>query len=359
TYRDERIAIARDRCALQVEADLEQGDDGYGAYLFTDRLPPNNSANAYQTNEPFEDGALLYLHREEGECTVRPMPILDRGERTLFVTGRCNSNCLMCPYGSKWRAAAQDEPLEILLRYIDLMDPFADYLCITGGEPTLLKDGFFQLLASSKRHFENCLVHLLTNARAFFYRDFFEAYRCARPSRILLGVPLHASHAELHDKISQADGSFLQTTVGLDRLCASGEHVELRVVVSALNIEDLSNTARLIAQRYPNVYRVCIMGLEMMGSAMFHRDKVWIPFEAARSPVGQMADILLNAGIPVQLYNFPLCYIAPNHRSLCKKSISDYKVRYRPECDVCQCREACGGFFSTTIHMPGIEVTPL
>jgi His-Xaa-Ser system radical SAM maturase HxsC len=358
-HRDETLNIPRENCALLIEDEISTEDEGYGAYLLLGRDEQHAIGEiTFHVEIPYERGLLLFLEHEEDGDRIIPLAASDFSERTLFVTGRCNSNCIMCPYGSRWRANAADVPVELLLREIDLMSPYADYLCITGGEPALMKESFFRILWAAKEHFEDCMVHILTNGRAFYYRDFFDEYRQCRPGKTLLGIPLHAAEAALHDEISGTPGSFQQTVAGLDRLHAAGEHIELRVVTSALNAHELPALAKFIAERYPDVYRVCLMGLEMMGNAMINRARVWISFDDLREQVECAAEILLQAGVPVQLYNFPLCMVSDRYRTLCQKSISRHKVRFFPSCENCAHQALCGGFFLTTMHMPGIEVKP-
>jgi His-Xaa-Ser system radical SAM maturase HxsC len=264
----------------------------------------------------------------------------------------------MCPYTEKFRLSASHEQLDLLCRYVDLMDPCSDYLCITGGEPTLLKDDFIRLMEKVKTHFQDTIVHILTNGRAFYYDDFLTAYKKARPYKTLLGIPLHASAADLHDHITQSQGSFAETIKGIDSLYMSGEHIELRIVTSALNYENLPQLAELVTKRYPHVYRVCFMGLEMMGNSMINRTEVWCSYDKIWPYIRQSVDVLLSHGVPIQLYNYPLCMIDRKYHSLYKKSITPSKIEYFDACYNCCRINECGGFFRTTRIIPDIKVIP-
>ena len=61
----------------------------------------------------------------------------------------------------------------------------------------------------------------------------------------------------------------------------------------------------------------------------------------------------------VNLYNFPLCSLDRRLYSIARKSITDYKIRYKEECDECLAKEECGGFFNSTINMKDIKVKPI
>ena len=71
-------------------------------------------------------------------------------------------------------------------------------------------------------------------------------YRQVRPLKTLLGIPIYAHNKLLHEAITLAPRSFVETTAGLDRLYAAGEHIELRIVLTALNAPYLLDLARFI-----------------------------------------------------------------------------------------------------------------
>src|SRR5438094_212133 len=85
---------------------------------------------------------------------------------TLFVTERCNSNCLMCsqpPIDHDDMGALTERNLKL----IDLMSPAPEYLCITGGEPTLLGERLLTLISKLRHTLPSTYVHMLTNGRRF------------------------------------------------------------------------------------------------------------------------------------------------------------------------------------------------
>ena len=100
------------------------------------------------------------------------------------------------------------------------------------------------------------------------------------------------------------------------------------------------------------------MGLEMMGNAMINRQAVWVNFDELMPEVERAVDILLSHGVAVRLFNYPLCHVSHQYHSLYYRSISEYKIRYKPECELCSKKAVCGGFFQTTIVMPDITVIP-
>lgn len=360
TASDELTHLPLSDLALIVEDHSIEIPEGYGAYLISandiDRYA--GLSNAFIIPEGCEPGSFISIEKASEPSEVHLLGSADIPDRTLFTTGLCNSNCIMCPYTEKFRLTATRESLEVLYRYIELMDPHSEYLCITGGEPTLLKDDFLLLMDKVKAHFKNAMVHILTNGRTFYYGDFLSAYKKVRPYKTLLGIPLHASYATLHDRITQAEGSFIETIKGIDNLYLTGEHVEIRIVTSALNYENLPDLADFIARRYPQIHHVCFMGLEMMGNSMINRSKVWCSYDVIWPHMRKAIDILIANGIPVQLYNYPLCKIERKYHSIYRRSITPSKIEYLDECADCCRIDECGGFFRTTKIMPNINVIP-
>ena len=366
TDRAESVFIPPENCAVMINDMLPDIVEGYGAYLLDTRDPAvqpehfmvaNEVGPIIRIDEDIADGTFIALTSSD-DPSISVLGSADIPDRTLFLTGLCNSNCIMCPYTTKHRCNESSESLDVLQRFVHLMDPFAQYLCVTGGEPTLLRQDFLILMGDIRDYFEDCLVHVLTNGRIFYYSDFLHDFQRVRPGRTLLGIPVYGHNAQIHDNITQTPGSFEQTMMGLQRLYGAGEHIEIRIVVSALNYEWLIETAMMIIKLFPKVYGVSIMGLEMMGNAMLNRSKVWIGFDEARESITKCVDLLIENGVQVQLYNYPLCKVDRRHWPIYRKSITPSKVEYLPACDECAMRQRCGGFFATTIHMPDITVVP-
>jgi len=90
----------------------------------------------------------------------------------ILATDQCNSYCLMCSQPPK----QVDDFSRIAdhFRVIDLIDPATEELGITGGEPTLYGQRFIDLIAHCKDRLPNTALHVLTNGRFFFYRNYAE-----------------------------------------------------------------------------------------------------------------------------------------------------------------------------------------
>jgi hypothetical protein len=100
------------------------------------------------------------------------------------------------------------------------------------------------------------------------------------------------------------------------------------------------------------------MGLEMLGNAWHNRERVWVSYSDSAKYMEGAVRYLVTNGVDVGIYNYPLCCVDSGLWPLCKKSITDYKVRYLPVCEDCTKKDACGGMFSGTVRMMDGSIAP-
>lgn len=278
---------------------------------------------------------------------------------TLFVTGRCNSNCIMCPNGDAVNKSSVIHTPGYLTQIINYIPSDAGHLTITGGEPFLLKYGFFELMDCFNKHLPGTKLLLLTNGRALANRAFAGEFTDRATKLWRTAIPLHAADAALHDAVSRSDGSFRQTMAGLRNIADSLSEVEIRVVVSLFNYKSMEEIARMILRDIPRVTQVNFVGLEMMGNAVQNADSVWIDYRTAFLFIRPAIHLLIERGVDLSLYNFPLCAVDAPYWSLCARSISDYKVRFEEACLHCAVKGVCGGIFSSTSKSGRFCVRPV
>jgi len=277
---------------------------------------------------------------------------------TLFATERCNSNCLMCsqpPIDRDDIPALTDRNLKL----IDLMSPAPEYLCITGGEPTLLGEHLLTNLAKLRDAMPCTYVHMLTNGRRFAWTDFTSQFAAVRHPNLSLGIPLYSDDAAQHDYIVQARGAFDQTILGLHQLARYGIETEIRVVLHALSVQRLAHLADYICRNLTFVDHVAFMGLEHIGYAPRNMGELWIDPMDYQDQLEKCVSILSRFGIDVRIYNLQLCVLRHCLWKYSKQAISDWKNVYAEVCDKCSVRERCGGFFQWTTKLQSRGIHPL
>lgn len=269
-------------------------------------------------------------------------------DNIILTTNKCNNNCIMCPDSIAVRNNNEVEDIERLKYIVSLMDKETKFLCITGGEPTLLKEGLFEILDCCKERLNYTEFVMLTNGRTFYYEKYVKLFKKHRPNNMIIGIPIHSNIEQVHDKITGVTNSYKQTIQGIKNLVSHKERVEIRVVINKFNYRNLKDISKLILEEFPEVYRVNFMAMEILGNAYNNVNDVWVDFDEIQEGLDEACIFLLKNGIRAYIYNMPLCYVNPNLWTITKKSISPHKVVYGENCERCKEINRCGGFFSST-----------
>ncbi|MDY4204141.1 His-Xaa-Ser system radical SAM maturase HxsC [Porcincola intestinalis] len=300
--------------------------------------------NDYDVLEVFPDGTVNRYYNDSSE------------DNLFFITEKCNSNCIMCPSPDSSRKGGGSWRAKQLIYIAQHIPADAKHFTITGGEPFMIGSEIFDFFKYLRNRFEETEFLVLTNGRALAIKSYSQVLENTLPYNTLFGIPLHASNAKLHDFITRASGSFVQTVAGIRNLILLKIPVEIRIVVNRLNVSDLERLAFFIVKEFPEVDHVSIMAMEMTGSAYINRNVVWIPYKDSFNYVSKAVDIFIENAINVRLYNYPLCTVQPEYWTLCKKSISGRKIRYLEACFECKMKDACGGMFAGTRHLEESEI---
>lgn len=309
----------------------------------------------YERLDHLEDGDLVLVDGRSGR--TRTLFRKASTHNALFVTERCNSSCLMCSQPPKDR---DDHQLAVCLRMIELLqaDP-PERLGITGGEPTLLGDGFLNLLAALKDRLPATAITCLSNGRTFSDISFAEAVGRIGLPRLRFSIPLHGSIPDRHDYIAQANGAFSETIAGMYNLAGNGVETEIRVVLHALSVPHLLDLAEYISRKLPFAHQVAFMGLEQMGYVKKNRDLLRIDPADFETQLTGAADHLYRRGMNLSIYNLALCQVPRNLWGLARQSISDHKRVLYEECGRCDVAAHCAGFFTSSKEQHRAPIQPV
>jgi His-Xaa-Ser system radical SAM maturase HxsC len=277
----------------------------------------------------------------------------------LFVGTCCNCNCLMCPYSETARKEHEMLPIERLMEIVDYIPSDAPYITVTGGEPTLLRGDFLNLVRYLNFRLSNTFIQYLTNGRAFANMEFGLAFRNLLRPNNRVAIPIHGPDAKLHDYITQTCHSFDQAVQGIQFLESSSAELEIRIVVSKLNYDKLLDIAKFIVGTFKKITCVNFIGLEMLGNAVKNAESIWIDYKNAFQYIKPAIDFLISNNQDVGLYNFPLCAVDGEYWEICARSISDYKVSFEKQCSECSVREMCGGLFQSTSQYGKLTIQPV
>ncbi|MEW6149818.1 MAG: His-Xaa-Ser system radical SAM maturase HxsC [Pseudomonadota bacterium] len=264
---------------------------------------------------------------------------------SFLVTERCNNYCLMCSQPPKdvddrWLLSEIKECLP-------LIDPATRALTFTGGETLSDWENFNALLKECRERLPATAIQVLTNGRAFADSRIVDAWKEIGHPNLMAAIPVYASVDHVHDHVVQAKGAFDETILGILKLKDRGQRVEIRVVLHALTAPIIEDTGRWIARNLPFVDHVALMGLENTGFAIANDAMLWMDPVDYGEALARAVDHLSAAGVTVSVYNLPKCVLPKSVWPHALQSISDWKNGFVDECDRCEAKITCSGFFTT------------
>lgn len=332
---------------------LFEGNDlrGYAAIIAT---PPSRPSPLGYTDtrlitvpsvSHLSEGHIVSVEPKTGMVLTVFRP--ESKHNTIFTTERCNSNCVMCSQPPKdiddsWRIKEH-------LRVLSLIETPPQFLCITGGEPTLLGDGLIQILSKIRDLLPGTSVQMLTNGRTYKDAAFAAKVAAVKHPQLISAIPLYADIAGIHDYIVQAEGAFDQTVEGLYNAAEVGLTIEIRIVLHKQSIPRLVQLAEYIYWNFPFAAHVAFMGMEHMGYVKKNWNILWIDPVEYMSALEDAVHYLWRRRINVSIYNLQLCLLPRSLWSFARRSISDFKNEYVEECDACTQRQHCAGMFTSQL----------
>lgn len=176
---------------------------------------------------------------------------------TWEMTERCNLNCKMCYSIDKNSCNKKEMSTEEIFKMLKILESNnVLYLFLDGGEPLLRKD-FFEILPEVTKRFCTWISTngTLINAQV--------AKKLKENNVNTVFVSLHGSNAEIHEKITQTNGSFNKTIEGIKNLISNNVATMTTFQVSKLNkdnIEEYVNICKELKVRKINFLRPYPLG---------------------------------------------------------------------------------------------------
>jgi His-Xaa-Ser system radical SAM maturase HxsC len=333
-------------------------DFGFSGYIAKiDAVPPfaksgvhiDSNANFYQ-----HIGDIVQINND-GQINI--LWEKKSTQNALYLTDTCNVDCVMCPQPQKPHNKIH---LKVAHRILDLLSrEELSHMCITGGEPTLLKDDFLKILERCTSEHPRAYINILTNGQTLSNLDF--AKQCAIRSShgTCYCVSMHGDSPVTHDKIVQKNGAFGNVHRSLYNLSKLNVGIEVRFVISKINYKRLPNLADFFFRSYPFVHHFALMGLEMTGWASKNSDIVWIdPVDYQR----ELEHFVVEAerrGLNFSIYNHQLCTLPKRAWKHARQSISEWKQNFISACETCEIQGRCGGFFATSKDLVSRGINPV
>lgn len=348
----------RSSTALLVDEYIPEAPLGFAAILYRSVKVPEmlGLINQFHVGDELgylKSGDVIKINQD---LRIRVLYRLG-GVNYLLVTENCNSFCLMCSQPP--RKVDDSALIGELIEAVRLMPESTPELGITGGEPTLVGEPLFELLRSIRACLPYTSVHMLTNGRNFQDPALAKKVAELKMPDLMLGIPIYSDVAATHDYIVQADCAFDETIRGILNLKQHGIRVEIRVVVHAVNAHKLADIARFIARNMQFVDQVAFMGLEPTGFAKSNLDALWLEPDDYIQYLEEAVALLGRYQVKTLLFNYQLCTLPKWLWPFAVKSISDWKNEYLDECNGCEVKSQCGGFFSSALVKHAVNIQPI
>lgn len=180
---------------------------------------------------------LIQAIGESGETKIPNWAMEPITDVHMFITHRCNLNCIHCLIVPERRKELR------VIDFIGLIDDFVDLGCthldITGGETTI-KKGFLDLVDYTCS--KNLSVGVATNGTNWREEDL-ERLIGLKPEKV--NISIYSSEPNIHDQITQKLGSFEKSLSLAQRLISTGIHVNFKCMVMRENFESFQSVKQL------------------------------------------------------------------------------------------------------------------
>ena len=221
----------------------------------------------------------------------------------IKVGFECNNYCDFCAQGDKRTGVKKKSLKEIIALLKDARKQGVSGVVFTGGEPTMHPNLIDAVKAAKKMGFSS--IQIQTNGRRFAYYDY--CLELKRAGVTEMGPSLHGSKPEIHDKLTQAKGSFKEVVKGITNCKKLGMYVLTNTVITSRNYKDLPDLARLFA--FLKVDHFQFAFVHIIGTAM--KNKKWIvpKKKLIMKYVRKGLDIGLSNGINCFTEAIPYCFM--------------------------------------------------
>lgn len=231
----------------------------------------------------------------------------------------CNNRCRFCVQGDKRHRLADLDTAELRRRLADARE-HADSIVFTGGEVTLRKD--LVELVSHARELGFRTVQIQTNGRMFAYRKNCAELVAAGANEF--SPALHGHTAELHDYLTRAQGSFVQTSRGIRNLKELGQPVITNSVLTRSNYRHLPALARLLLHLDVDQFQFAFV--HPLGTAEQGFHSVVPRLALVARYVAEGLDLGIRAGRVVMTEAIPPCFLPGRERYIAERVMPETRV---------------------------------
>ncbi|MDD2227359.1 MAG: radical SAM protein [Clostridia bacterium] len=282
---------------------------------------------------------------------------------------KCNNCCKFCiqeqPFYKK------DKTTEEIKEILKTNSTDFKGLILTGGEVTI-RDDVFEIVKFAKQ----CgykTIQIQSNGRMFSYMDFCQ--RMIEAGATEFGISVNGSTEEMHDYLSQTEGSFNQTIQGICNLKKLDKSVCTNTVLTKTNYKDLGNIINMLTEMGVNGLRISFMQInDSIKNNSELIDELVPRYKDVKSYVEDAIKIANDKKNKITLGGFPLCTIKKEfHQNIVEecvpelfvygeKELVDFKkmlesgvTRKEENCKHCQFNKDCIGPWLRYVQIFGFD----
>lgn len=231
----------------------------------------------------------------------------------------CNNHCRFCVQGNK-RDLFAAKTTEEIKRILSEARGGHDAVTFTGGEITIRKD-ILDIIRWA-RQLDYKIIQMQSNGRMFCYEKFCDEIIAAGANQF--SPALHGHTEKLHDFLTCAKGSFIQTVTGIKNLKQRKQEIIVNCVVTKPNYRHLPQIAKLLVSLQVDQFQFAFV--HAGGRAGENFDSI-VPRKTLAVPyIKKGLDIGIKANIRVMTEAVPYCFMQGYEKYIAEKYIPDTKI---------------------------------
>jgi radical SAM protein with 4Fe4S-binding SPASM domain len=285
----------------------------------------------------------------------------------LHINNVCNLHCKNCYHRFEGEPMGQRQIFLFLDEVKKVIRNDNIRLDILGGEPLLRKD-FMEIVEYSKKRIKINTVQLFTNA-ALINDDI--AVKIRDSGVDIAVVPMHSHIEEIHDSITQCDGSWSQAIKGIRSLIKAGIRTYGFIIFMSCNVDTLKELELFVRRLgakpifFPYIKQRPCDDLWVYNRKKYHRS-IDFAFKNSDKHTGQMLNLIYfrkkacpafvnsitvktdGTVTPCPFVNLKLGNINEQsfdkivYDAYCNSRLIDF-LSIPEECKPCSCVDICGG----------------
>ncbi len=271
----------------------------------------------------------------------------------IYIGYNCNNNCIFCSEADEYMERLKVKSTGELKKEISQVRTHYDFVNFMGREPTLRKD-FIELLRFAKGlGFKQ--VGFTTNGRLLSYKNFAKKILGIGVNQIV--ISLNGATPQMHDRQTQAKGSFLQTVKGIKNVIElkdKGFSLIVNLLLNKINYLELPKMINLISGL--GVKEINILNAAPLSRRSRNKKIIMRMSELGQHVVNVLKDYKDNLSPKFLLVEFLPCSLLKDARKYffpCLEKNPD-KIRI-PLCQNCSYESKCDGVLKGYIDLYGTD----